>query len=88
MELVQDNATRWNSAFLMILRAIQLMDQLIGWMASNEHEKDQKKRLPKEDRLKIEDWRVLTETREILQPFYDQTKRYQSCAKNGTHGAL
>jgi hypothetical protein len=88
LELVQDNATRWNSAFLMILRAIQLMDRLIGWMASNEHEKDEKKKLPKEDRLKIEDWRVLTETREILQPFYDQTKRYQSRAKNGTHGAL
>lgn len=88
LELVQDNATRWNSAFLMIRRAIQLMDQLIGWMASNEHEKDEKKKLPKEDRLKIEDWRVLTETREILQPFYDQTKHYQSRAKNGTHGAL
>jgi len=42
----------------------------------------------KEDRLKIEDWRVLTETREILQPFYDQTKHYQSRAKNETHGAL
>ncbi|KAK5203027.1 hypothetical protein LTR41_011251 [Exophiala xenobiotica] len=54
------------SAFLMIRRAIQLMDQLIGWMASNEHEKDEKKKLPKKDRLKIEDWRVLTETREIL----------------------
>jgi len=31
------------------------MNQLIGWIASNEYKKDEKKKLSKKDRLKIED---------------------------------
>ena len=88
LELVQDNATRWNSAFVMIQRALLLIDRLVAWISNNSREKDAKKRLPKDDILSNEDWRILTETSVILEPFYNQTIRYQSRAKNGDHGAL
>ncbi len=65
-----------------------MMDRLIAWIMSNSLEKDEKKRLPKKDKLEAEDWRVLSEASEILKPFYNQTTHYQSRAQDGTHGAL
>ena len=47
------------------------MDRLTAWMINNSLEKDKKKRLFKEDKLVIEDWRVLSETHEILKFFYN-----------------
>jgi len=47
------------------------MDRLTAWIISNSLEKNEKKRLPKEDKLKTKDWRILNETNKILKLFYN-----------------
>ena len=59
----------------MIQRALVMKDRILLFIIRNEEEKDAKKRLYDEDKLTIEDWRVISETSEILAPFYNQTKR-------------
>jgi hypothetical protein len=86
--LVQDNATRWNSAYLMIERAIQKRTSVDRFIENSIYETDKNKIVPVEDRLTNQDWLVLTETCNILRPFYYQTKRFQSRATDGTHGAI
>jgi len=54
----------------------------------NYSEKDVKKRLPKEDILITEDWRVLIKIKIILKPFYEQTIHLQSRAENKIHRVL
>lgn len=88
LQLIQDNSTRWNSVYLMIQRALAMKDRILLFMIRNEEEKDAKKRLADEDKLTLEDWRIISETSAILAPFYDQTKRLQSRAVNGTHGSI
>ncbi len=72
----------------MISRAIAMTVRIIAFLFNNSNEKDVRKRLPKEDYLTHEDWHILSETSTILKPFYDQTMRLQSRAKNASHGAL
>jgi hypothetical protein len=36
----------------------------------------------------MEDWRLLIELKDILEPIYHQTMRTQGWAKNGSHGSL
>ena len=52
------------------------------------YEIDKNKTVPVENKLTTEDWHVLIETHNILKPFYYQTKRFQSRATDGTHGAI
>ncbi len=58
------------------------------FIIKNQSEKDVKKRLSKEDILITEDWRVLVETKIILEPFYKQTIHLQSRAEDEIYGAL
>ena len=87
-ELLRDNATRWNSAYMMIKRALEVKDQIIIFIAISENEREASKRIDGADVLTREDWRILSDVGQILQPFYDQTKRLQSRAVHGHHGSL
>ncbi|KNB16592.1 hypothetical protein FOXG_14416 [Fusarium oxysporum f. sp. lycopersici 4287] len=53
-----------------------------------EGEKDEEKRIPADDILSNEDWRVLGEVNEILTPLYHQTMRTQGWGKGDSHGRL
>ena len=83
--VVQDNATRWNSAYHMIERALQKRTNIDKFIERTLYEKESV--IANEDCLTDEDWLVLTKTKDILKPFSDQTKRLQSRASDGTHGA-
>lgn len=84
----QDNATRWNSTYLMIIRALQKRDEIDSFIARCEREKEAYKRVPAEDHLSSDDWLILAETASILKPFYTLTMRLQSRAKDAHHGAI
>jgi hypothetical protein len=88
LQLLLNNETRWNSTFLMIQRALRKQSDIQTFLARNLDEADPQRRIPVEDHLDMEDWRLLTELKEILEPLYHQTMRTQGWAKQGTHGAL
>ena len=88
LQLLLNNETRWNSTFLMIQRALRKQSDIQTFLARNLDEIDPQKRIPVEDHLDMEDWRLLTELKEILEPLYRQTMRTQGWAKQGSHGAL
>jgi hypothetical protein len=71
--LVQDNVTRWNSTYLMIDRALKKQSEIDIFCDRWAAQTDENRRLPREDRLTPEDWRILTEMHAILKPFYHQT---------------
>ena len=85
MILSQNNATRWNNVFLIFNRALKKTATIKVFIIKNQSEKDIKKRLPKEDILITEDWRVLAEIKIILEPFYKQTIHLQSQAEDGIY---
>src|SRR6266536_3501473 len=84
-KLVRDNDTRSNSAYLMGKRAINLRDHIIIFLTRNREEKVDK-RIDFNNYLTPEDWRIITETVTLLKSFYNQTKRLQSRAKEGSRG--
>lgn len=77
-QLVRDNETRWNGAYLMGQQALELKDHILVFLACNKDFKPADKRLSLENHLTSEDWRIIAETITFLKPFYDQTKRLQS----------
>jgi hypothetical protein len=88
LQLLLNNETRWNSTFLMIQRALRKQSDIQTFLARNLDEIDPQRRIPIEDHLDMEDWRLLTELKEVLEPLYHQTMRTQGWAKQGVHGAL
>ncbi len=54
----------------MINRVLSKISTIKIFIIKNETERDVKKRLPKKDILISEDWRVLIETKTILESFY------------------
>ena len=72
-----DNDTRWNSIYLMIERALKLRPviQVFCRLASSDPDRD--KRLPESLVLKQEDWQILTEIAEVLQPYLKYTKHFE-----------
>jgi hypothetical protein len=86
--VLQDNATRWNSTYKMIERALQKRDEIDTFIRRCERESDTGKRVPAEDHLMTEDWLLLAETAAILKPFYTQTMRLQSRAPDASHGSI
>lgn len=86
LKLVVDNATRWNSLYLMTERALKLRDRIDRFCIDNAefmHGSSTKKaqtddelaHLLKNDILSGDDWLALAEILSILKPFYDLTKR-------------
>ncbi|KAJ6439157.1 transposase-like protein [Purpureocillium lavendulum] len=65
LQLILSNETRWNSTYLMIERALRKQGHLQTFLIENQMEEDASKRLPAEDVLHPEDWRLLVELKEI-----------------------
>ena len=84
--VVADNATRWNSVYLMIDRAIKKQTQIDRFIEYALLETGSK-RLAYEDKLTAHDWQILREIHRILEPFYKQTIRLQSRASTSNRGA-
>ena len=101
LNLVVDNATRWNSLYAMIERALKLRDRIDRFCIDEEHsmhgsrqaheraqnEVDQTLLL-KHDRLSRDDWLALTEVMNILQPFHTYTKRGEGTKLTADRGIL
>ena len=86
--VIQDNKTRWNSIFCMILQAFLLKDPLDLFIKRALEKPKENSPLPKDDELLANDWNILARIRDILQPFFDQTLRLQGRASHATHGSI
>uniref|UniRef100_A0A0D2YIE2 HAT C-terminal dimerisation domain-containing protein n=1 Tax=Fusarium oxysporum (strain Fo5176) TaxID=660025 RepID=A0A0D2YIE2_FUSOF len=67
-EVIQNNATRWNSTYMMIERALVKQSELNSFIQELGLEADASKRVPTADILTSDDWKVL---REVL--YEDET---------------
>ncbi|KAK7997663.1 hypothetical protein PG989_005703 [Apiospora arundinis] len=88
LELVLNNETRWNSTYLMIDRAILKHDDVEAFLIKNQLDPDFTRRIPSDDVLVAEDWKLLVELRDALEPLYRQTMRCQGWSKQGSFGCL
>jgi hypothetical protein len=88
LKLMLNNDTRWNSTYMMIQRALLKRSQIKGFILDNRTVKEADQRLPDEDILDEEDWQLLIELKEVLEPLYLQTMRCQGWGKNDGHARL
>ncbi|OBS15365.1 hypothetical protein FPOA_13805 [Fusarium poae] len=72
-----DNDTRWNSVYLMVHRALRLRDIIDVFCKLSLLDPKEEKRVSAEDVLSCEDWVVLAEIIEILQPCLTYTKHFE-----------
>uniref|UniRef100_A0A0D2Y9K8 Uncharacterized protein n=1 Tax=Fusarium oxysporum (strain Fo5176) TaxID=660025 RepID=A0A0D2Y9K8_FUSOF len=75
-----DNDTRWNSVYLMVHRALRLRDIIDVFCKLSLLDPKEEKRVSAEDVLSCEDWVVLAEIIEILQPYLTYTKHFEGRA--------
>ncbi|KAF6524788.1 hypothetical protein HZS61_010583 [Fusarium oxysporum f. sp. conglutinans] len=61
LEVIQNNATRWNSTYMMIERALVKQSELNSFIQELGLEADASKRVPTADILTSDDWKVLRE---------------------------
>ncbi|KAF6782650.1 transposase-like protein [Colletotrichum musicola] len=87
-QLLSNNETRWNSTYLMINRALQKKAEIETYVNWVQGEDDAARKIPDDDLLSPEDWKVLAEVSAILEPFYLQTKRTEGWGKGDGHGRL
>ena len=99
LQLVVDNATRWNSLYAMIERAIKLCDRIDVFCIDNSNQmhgsrqetpktQEDEAHLLRNDILDADDWRVLAETLTILEKFMKLTKRAEGTDSQGDRGIL
>jgi hypothetical protein len=88
LEVIQNNATRWNSTYMMIERALIKQSELNSFIQDLGLEADASKRVPAADILTSDDWKVLREVSHILEPIYNMTMRTQGWGTSGGHGRL
>lgn len=100
LNVLIDNATRWNSLYLMIDRALKLRDRIDTFCidhANQMHDQPPNKRaqtaeeleqLLNKDILTGDDWEMLSEVMVFLKPFYDYTKRAEGLKMDSSRGAL
>ncbi|CEJ95182.1 hypothetical protein VHEMI10679 [[Torrubiella] hemipterigena] len=88
LEVIINNNTRWNSTYMMIDRALTKQTHLQTFLIENKLEDDPQSQIPEDDILSSEDWRLLVEIKEILEPLYLQTMRCQGWGKGDSHGRL
>ncbi|KAK2926842.1 Ribonuclease H-like superfamily [Fusarium oxysporum f. sp. vasinfectum] len=72
-----DNDTRWNSVNLIVHRALRLRDIIDVFCKLSLLDPKEEKRVSAEDVLSCEDWVVLAEIIEILQPYLTYTKHFE-----------
>ena len=100
LRLIIDNATRWNSLYSMVDRALNLRERIdrfcyenAGEMHGNSTRKKTGKDadaqyLLKNDALTNDDWQALAEVKAILQKFYVLTKRAEGSKLTSDRGVL
>ncbi|RKK17352.1 hypothetical protein BFJ67_g17708 [Fusarium oxysporum f. sp. cepae] len=88
LEVIQNNATRWNSTYMMIERALIKQSELNSFIQELGLEADASRRVPTADILTSDDWKVLREVSHILEPIYNMTMRTQGWGTSGGHGRL
>jgi hypothetical protein len=99
LKLVVDNATRWNSLYSMIERAIKLRDRIDrfcidyaetmhGLSSKKAQSEEERACLLKNDALTADDWLALTEVVSILEKFYRLTKRAEGTTLSSDRGVL
>ena len=85
LELKMNNATRWNSTYLMIKRAWKMQSDIQAYIMTLDVTGNG---IPVEDRLTVEDWRLLGEILQLLKPLYTVTMLLQGWAHKNDHGQL
>jgi hAT family C-terminal dimerisation region len=100
LELIADNATRWNSLYQMIERALKLRDRIDMYTFANRgscHGSKQRgvgltaakqETLLQNDLLTEDDWLTLNEIMQILKPFYDYTLYSEAKSDTAHRGTL
>ncbi|KAF6515840.1 hypothetical protein HZS61_004581 [Fusarium oxysporum f. sp. conglutinans] len=88
LEVVMNNVTRWNSTYMMIERALRKQTDIRAFLFAIQEEENEARRIPTDDILSSEDWRVLGEVNQILKPIYLQTMRTEGWGKGDSHGRL
>jgi hypothetical protein len=83
LQAVADNATRWNSAYSMLERAIQLQIYLDMYVTGAESGSDLQ-----EDALSTSEWKFLRLMHDLLQPFQQHTKEMEGHGKDGKRAVL
>ncbi|EGU86083.1 hypothetical protein FOXB_03400 [Fusarium oxysporum f. sp. conglutinans Fo5176] len=88
LEVVMNNETRWNSTYMMIERALRKQTDIRAFLFAIQEKENEARRIPADDMLSSEDWRVLGAVNEILKPIYLQTMRTQGWGKGDSCGRL
>ena len=93
LQLIANQATRWNSAHNMIERAIQVKTQIELFCFSNSQPKEKRRKDETdnsldEDTLDYDDWLVLADLLEILRPPKALTIHMESCGLHGERGTF
>jgi hypothetical protein len=83
LQAVADNATRWNSAYSMLDRAIRLQIYLDMYVSPAESGLDLQ-----EDALSTSEWEFLRLMHDLLQPFQRHTKEMEGHGKDGKRAVL
>lgn len=74
LELRQNNATWWNSTYLMIKRAWEKQAEIRAYLLSLDLGSTST-HLPRQDYLTTDDWRLLNDIQYVLEPIYSLTMR-------------
>ena len=84
----RDNATRWNSAFMMIVRALSLRQQIDYFCYQNRSIKENDDGLKSDQVLTPEDWSILSQLADGLKIFHTATITLEGYAKDAKFGAM
>jgi hypothetical protein len=85
---VRDNSTRWNSAYLMIIRALSLRSQIDYFCFHHRSITEKDDGLREEQSLNPEDWLILGQLAEGLKVFHTATIALEGHAKDARFGAM
>jgi hypothetical protein len=102
LDVLADNATRWNSLYKMVERALKLQARIDQFCFNNPNtthgtrRKDNIARLTSEeaqtlvchDFLTVDDWEQLREVMLVLKPFHDYTNRSQGKPEDAHRGSV
>ena len=79
--VILDNATRWNSTALSLQRALLLKNYIILFYLED-------KDISNADQLTDDDWEVLADLHDAIEPFHGMTRYLESRALDNHHGSV